>query len=110
MCLSFICDFWLLNIILKSTELKCTQNIKLYHFVHTILSTTILSGHPPGWWGFASVSDRSRVERFLQETIQMGYLPPGFPDALSWSQRPRLDCWLRSPCGLITFFDHYSLQ
>src|SRR6218665_643625 len=33
MCLSFICDFWLLNIILNSTELKCTQNIKLYHFV-----------------------------------------------------------------------------
>src|SRR6218665_583206 len=28
----------------------------------------------------------------------------------SWSQRPRLDCWLRLSCGLITFFDHYSLQ
>src|SRR6218665_1685461 len=38
MCLSFICDFWLLNIILNSTELKCTQNLKLYHFVRTILS------------------------------------------------------------------------
>src|SRR6218665_982807 len=24
--------------ILNSTELKCTQNIKLYHFVHTIVS------------------------------------------------------------------------
>ena len=37
---------WLLvtKYILISTELKCTQNIKLYHFVHTILSTTILSG------------------------------------------------------------------
>src|SRR6218665_923371 len=60
MCLSFICDFWLLNIILNSTELKCTQNITLYHFVHsifsvpfcsiplcpyTILSATILSSH-----------------------------------------------------------------
>ena len=31
---------WLLvtKCILNSTELKCTQNIKLYHFVHTILS------------------------------------------------------------------------
>src|SRR6218665_3209345 len=38
MCLTFIFDLWLLNIILNSTELKCTQNIKLYHFVHTILS------------------------------------------------------------------------
>src|SRR6218665_1913854 len=38
MCLSFICNFWLLDIILNSTELRCTQNIKLYHFVHTILS------------------------------------------------------------------------
>src|SRR6218665_1642983 len=28
---------------LNSTELKCTQNIKLYHFIHTILSNTILS-------------------------------------------------------------------
>src|SRR6218665_2494386 len=28
----------------------------------------------------------------------------------SWSQRLRLDCWLRLSCGLITFFDHYSLQ
>src|SRR6218665_3882156 len=61
MCLSFICDFWLLNIIiLNSSELKCTQNIKLYHFVQTILSVyqfcpyhfvgtiwsaTIFSGH-----------------------------------------------------------------
>src|SRR6218665_3225341 len=46
--------------ILNSTELKCTQNIKLYHFVHTILSIpfcpipfcpcyfvrSILSSHP----------------------------------------------------------------
>src|SRR6218665_1051901 len=36
--------------ILNSTELKCTQNIKFYHFVHTIfvrtiLSATIVSGH-----------------------------------------------------------------
>src|SRR6218665_531208 len=31
MCSSFICDFWLLNI-------KCLQNIKLYHFVRTTLS------------------------------------------------------------------------
>src|SRR6218665_2288351 len=31
MCSSFICDFWLLNI-------KCLKNIKLYHFVRTILS------------------------------------------------------------------------
>src|SRR6218665_1801733 len=38
MCLSFICNFWLLDIILNSTELRCTQNIKLYHSVHTILS------------------------------------------------------------------------
>src|SRR6218665_2279415 len=38
MCLSFIYDFWLLDIILNSTELKGMQNIKLYHFVHTILS------------------------------------------------------------------------
>jgi len=29
---------------------------------------------------------------------------------LSWSQRLRLDCWLRLSCGLITFFDHYFLQ
>src|SRR6218665_447840 len=37
MCLSFICD--LVNkYILNSTELKSTQNIKLYHFVHAILS------------------------------------------------------------------------
>src|SRR6218665_3089058 len=28
----------------------------------------------------------------------------------SWSQRLRLDCWLRLFCGLITFFAHYSLQ
>src|SRR6218665_881028 len=28
----------------------------------------------------------------------------------SWSQRLILDCWLRLSCGLITFFDHYSLQ
>src|SRR6218665_3322823 len=28
----------------------------------------------------------------------------------SWSQRLRLDCWLRLSCGLIMFFDHYSLQ
>src|SRR6218665_1312078 len=72
MCLSFICDIWLLKIILNSTELKCTQNIKLYllsiplcpyhfvqchfvripfclyHFVRTILSATILSGHQAG--------------------------------------------------------------
>src|SRR6218665_179249 len=36
--LSFICDFLLLDIILNSTELKGTQNIKLYNFVHTVLS------------------------------------------------------------------------
>src|SRR6218665_282084 len=36
MYLSFICDF--LKYILNSTELKYTQNIKLYCFVHTILS------------------------------------------------------------------------
>src|SRR6218665_3287707 len=33
MCLSLICDFWLLNIILK-----CSQHIKLYQFVHSIFS------------------------------------------------------------------------
>src|SRR6218665_1778578 len=38
MCLSFIYNFWLQDITLNSTELKGTQNIKLYHFVHTILS------------------------------------------------------------------------
>src|SRR6218665_3090316 len=62
----------------------------------------------PAWWGFASASDKSRVERFLQRTIRMGYLPPALP--LSWSQRLRLDYWLRLSCGLITFFDHYSLH
>src|SRR6218665_1338093 len=41
MCLSFSYDFWLLDIILNSTELKGTQNIKLYHFVHIILSVPI---------------------------------------------------------------------
>ena len=35
----------------------------------------------PAWWGFASVSDRSRVERFLQRTIRIGYLPPALLDA-----------------------------
>src|SRR6218665_1626914 len=35
----------------------------------------------PAWWGFASVSDRTRVQRFLQRTIRMGYLPPALPDA-----------------------------
>ena len=36
----FIIYLWLLvtKYILNSTELKCTQNIKLYHFVRTILS------------------------------------------------------------------------
>src|SRR6218665_3645643 len=38
MCSSVICDFLLLNIILNSTNFKCSQNIKLYHFVRTILS------------------------------------------------------------------------
>jgi len=28
----------------------------------------------------------------------------------SWSQRLRLNCWLQLSCGLIMFFDHYSLQ
>ena len=47
--LAFLCVFiiylWFLvtRHISNSTELKCTQNIKLYHFVHTILSNTILS-------------------------------------------------------------------
>ena len=35
----------------------------------------------PAWWGFASASDRTRVERFLQRTIRMGYLPHALPDA-----------------------------
>src|SRR6218665_3927740 len=40
MCSSFVCDFSLLHCkyILDSTEFKCLQNIKLYHFVRTILS------------------------------------------------------------------------
>src|SRR6218665_2501446 len=40
MCSSFVCDFSLLHCkyILNSTEFKCLQNIKLYHFVRTILS------------------------------------------------------------------------
>src|SRR6218665_1687477 len=33
------------------------------------------------WWSFARASDRTRVERFLQRTIRMGYLPPALPDA-----------------------------
>src|SRR6218665_1260581 len=65
----------------------------------------------PAWWGFASVSDRSRVGRFLQRTIiEWGISRLFCRMPLSWSTRPRLNCWLRSPCGLITFFDHYSLQ
>src|SRR6218665_1189674 len=35
----------------------------------------------PAWWGFGSVSDRTRVERFLQRTIRLGDLPPALPDA-----------------------------
>src|SRR6218665_91236 len=35
----------------------------------------------PAGWGFASVSNRTRVERFLQRIIRMGYLPPALPDA-----------------------------
>src|SRR6218665_3579884 len=35
----------------------------------------------PGARGFTSASDRTQVERFLQRTIRMGYLPHALPDA-----------------------------
>ena len=52
--------------------------------LHEVARATILARllyASPAWWGFASVSDRTRVERFLQRTIRMGYFPPALPDA-----------------------------
>ena len=52
--------------------------------LHEVARATTLARHlnaSPARWGFASVSDRTLVERILQRTIRMGYLPPALPDA-----------------------------
>src|SRR6218665_312989 len=47
---------------------------------------------------------------FCNEKFEWGIFRLLFQMPLSWSQRRRLDCWLRSSCGLISFFHHYSFH
>jgi len=77
---------------LNSTELKCTQNTKLYHFVRTILSNTILSipfcpyhfvrtilsGHPMKLLKISQTS-HTQVGRSPKEIWQGTFLIWGFP-------------------------------
>ena len=35
----------------------------------------------PAWWGFASASERARIEAFVNKTKRFGYLPPSAPSA-----------------------------
>ena len=34
----------------------------------------------PAWWGFTKAEDRHRLDRFVQRTRRMGYLPETAPD------------------------------
>jgi len=52
---------------------------KALHTVSEATTVARLLYAAPAWWGFASVTDHNRLEKFLSRMKRMGYLPSGSP-------------------------------
>ena len=69
--------------VLKSHGLPTTA----LHDVARATTVSRLLYAAPAWWGFTKAEDRNRLDRFLQRSRRMGYLPDNAPDVSDMVRR-----------------------
>lgn len=86
------------------------SDLPLLAILEVIRATTLarLLHTAPDWWGYVLASDKARIQRFLNKTVRMGYLPPTrLPSATQFLLRRTAYC-PPSFLILLMFSVHYS--
>src|SRR6218665_855828 len=77
-----------------SRSLYAVRILKAYglptSFLHEVTRATVLARllyAAPAWRGFATAQDCSRIDRFINRTVNLGYLPPTVKHSTLWLTR-----------------------